>query len=118
MPNLRFILSFGKMYIITSKGEDLNLRTEPSINSAIIRKLHAGEVIGLYPSVVQKLLMVICGGKLIQQIVPWAGLSKCPIGMNLAHDTFRVGAEAQRDFGFSLLSFEEGVGLELNSVVE
>jgi WD40 repeat protein len=43
MPNLRFILSFGKMYTITSKGEDLNLRTEPSINSEIIRKLHAGD---------------------------------------------------------------------------
>jgi WD40 repeat protein len=43
MPNLRFVLSFGKMYTITSKGEDLNLRTEPSLNSAIIRKLHAGD---------------------------------------------------------------------------
>ena len=43
MPNLRFILSFGKMYTITSKGEDLNLRTEPSLNSEIIRKLHAGD---------------------------------------------------------------------------
>lgn len=43
MPNLRFILSFGYLYTITSKGEDLNLRTEPSLNSEIIRKLHAGD---------------------------------------------------------------------------
>jgi WD40 repeat protein len=43
MPNLRFILSFGKMYIITSKGADLNLRAEPSINGQILRKLQPGD---------------------------------------------------------------------------
>jgi WD40 repeat protein len=43
MPNLRFILSFGYSYTITSKGEDLNLRKEPSINGEIIRKFNVGD---------------------------------------------------------------------------
>lgn len=43
IPNLRFILSLGRLYTITSKGEDLNLRTEPSLNSTIIRKFQAGD---------------------------------------------------------------------------
>jgi len=43
MPNLRFILSFGYSYTITSKGEDLNLRKAPSINGEIIRKFHVGD---------------------------------------------------------------------------
>ena len=47
-------------------------------------------------------------------MAPWAGLLKCLIGMNLAHDVFRIGAEAQKDFGFSPLSFEEGVKFELS----
>ena len=48
----------------------------------------------------------------------WAGLSKCPSGMNLAHDIFRVGTEAQNDFGSNLLAFEEGIGLELDKSVK
>jgi WD40 repeat protein len=43
MPNLRSIFSPGYRYTITSAGDDLNFRKEPSINSQIIKKLHTGE---------------------------------------------------------------------------
>jgi len=42
-PNLRFILSLGYSYTITSTGDNLNFRKEPSMNSEIIENLHTGE---------------------------------------------------------------------------
>jgi len=41
VPNLET----GKQYIITELGENINLRTEPSLSGKIIEKLPAGEVI-------------------------------------------------------------------------
>ena len=43
MPNLRFILSLGFPYTITAEGDNLNFRTEPSINGEILKRLHTGE---------------------------------------------------------------------------
>jgi WD40 repeat protein len=47
MPDLRFILSFGYPYLITAEGDNLNLRTEPSLNGEIIRKLRTGESVSI-----------------------------------------------------------------------
>jgi WD40 repeat protein len=43
LPNLRFILSLGYAYSVTAQGDNLNFRTEPSMNSEIIKRLHTGE---------------------------------------------------------------------------
>jgi WD40 repeat protein len=42
-PNLRFILSLGYSYMITRKGDNLNLRMEPSMREQVVRILRAGQ---------------------------------------------------------------------------
>jgi len=45
-PDLRFILSLGYPYTITSAGDNLNFRKEPSMNGEIIKKLYTGDSFG------------------------------------------------------------------------
>lgn len=60
MPNLRFILSLGYQYSIIPEGDNLNFRTEPSLNAEIIKKLHTGESFG-----------VIDGPKVVDDQIWW-----------------------------------------------
>jgi len=59
-PNLQFILSLGYSYTITSAGDNLNFRREPSMNGEIINKLHTGDWFG-----------IIDGPKIVDDYVWW-----------------------------------------------
>jgi WD40 repeat protein len=60
MPKLRFILSLGYPYSIIPEGDNLNFRTEPSVNAEIIKKLHTGDSFA-----------VIDGPKIVDDQVWW-----------------------------------------------
>jgi WD40 repeat protein len=60
LPNLRFILSLGYPYTITSEGDNLNFRIEPSMNGEMIKKLRAGDWFG-----------IIDGPKIVDGYVWW-----------------------------------------------
>ena len=42
-PKLRFMFNLGYLYSITTEGDNLNFRTQPSANGDILRRLHTGE---------------------------------------------------------------------------
>ena len=59
-PNLRFILSLGYSYTISSAGDNLNFRKKPSMHGEIIKKLHEGDWFG-----------IIDGPKIADEYVWW-----------------------------------------------
>lgn len=60
MPHLRFILSLNYSYTIATEGDNLNFRTEPSMQGEILKRLHKGEW-----------FFVIDGPKIVDEQVWW-----------------------------------------------
>lgn len=60
VPNLRFILTSGYSYSITTEGDNLNLRGTPSMDGEILKKLRTGEW-----------LTIVSGPKVADDYVWW-----------------------------------------------